>query len=144
MTANMNQVYGSIFISQANRVLVVRGRRTGKWSFPKGHPKEGETGYDCARRETREETGLELPRFFERILNLSTGSYYVVRSPELPCHIRDSNEIMDTAWLSPKQLQTSSVNIDINTFLREHGSMLGWGAATKSMPPKYVVRQILL
>jgi 8-oxo-dGTP pyrophosphatase MutT (NUDIX family) len=143
MTANMNQVYGSIFLSPKNRVLVVKGRRTGKWSFPKGHPNQGETGYECARRETKEETGLDLPPFFERILHLSTGSYYVVRSPELPCRVGDPEEIMDTAWLTFKQLQTSSVNIDINTFLREHGAAFN-GPPTKSMPPKYIVRQLLL
>jgi len=32
----------------------------GHWSFPKGHPEEGETPIETAKRELKEETGLEV------------------------------------------------------------------------------------
>jgi len=46
--------------------LVLLGKRRsathgdGVWQFPGGHLEWGESVHDCARRETREETGLEL------------------------------------------------------------------------------------
>lgn len=117
----MNQVYGSIFISKNRKLLVVKGKHSGKWSFPKGHPNEGETSFECARRETEEETGLTLPIFFERIVNLATGSYYIVRScPEYNTEISDDNEVCETAWLTVDELRERSTNVDVNTFLRDY------------------------
>ena len=43
-----------------NRVLAVKGRRTGKWGFPKGHLEASESSLECALRELREEAGLDL------------------------------------------------------------------------------------
>lgn len=120
MTNDTNQVYGSIFVSDRQKVLVVKGRESGKWSFPKGHPKKGESGFECARRETLEETGLELSNHFERILLLATGAYYVVRSNECECCTQDDKEVEEIAWKSFDELKRSCVNIDINTFLRQH------------------------
>lgn len=40
-------------------VLLVR-HREGHWSFPKGHPETGETPFETAARELREETGLSV------------------------------------------------------------------------------------
>jgi len=54
------KVFGTICISENNRILLVRGAKTGKWSFPKGHLKMSEMGQECALRELREETGLDL------------------------------------------------------------------------------------
>ena len=140
--ADMNQVYGAILISSRQRILCVRGRRTGKWSFPKGHPNLGESAYECAKREVYEETSVNLPLQVERIIPLKTGSYYIVRSPELTCQTRDPEEVMDIAWLSISDLQRSPVNLDINTFLREYKSILC--PPTQSFSSKYVVKQILL
>jgi len=54
---------GVIVFNRNHRVLV--GRRggshaAGKWSFPGGKPEVGETLVDAARREVREESGLEI------------------------------------------------------------------------------------
>jgi 8-oxo-dGTP pyrophosphatase MutT (NUDIX family) len=140
--ADMNQVYGAIFISNRQRILCVRGRRTGKWSFPKGHPNMGESAYECAKREVYEETGVTLPIRVERVIPLKTGSYYIVRSPELSCQTRDPEEVMDIAWLDINELQRSSVNLDINTFLREYKNIVC--PTTQSIAPKYTIKQILL
>lgn len=138
----MNQVYGAILISSRQRILCVRGRRTGKWSFPKGHPNMGESAYECAKREVYEETSVTLPYNVERIIPLKTGSYYIVRSPELTCQTRDPEEVMDIAWLSIPDLQRSPVNLDINTFLREYKNIIC--PTTQSIAPKYTIKQILL
>lgn len=116
--ADMNQVYGSIFLSPRNRVLLVKGRKTGIWSFPKGHPKQGETAFQCAKRETYEETGLELPPFIERILILAKGSYFVLRSQEYECQIRDKKEVSEVEWVDLKDIMNYNFNIDVSSFLK--------------------------
>ena len=45
-------------------VLLIRDSY-GKWGFPKGHLKEGETADSAAARETAEETGLDDLRILE-------------------------------------------------------------------------------
>lgn len=52
---------GVIVINNNNQVLL--GRRTGNhghgtWAFPGGHLEYAESPFDCAMRETKEETGL--------------------------------------------------------------------------------------
>lgn len=41
-------------------ILLVRHIKSGYWSFPKGHVEEGETEEETARREIKEETGLDV------------------------------------------------------------------------------------
>lgn len=40
--------------------LVVKSKANGHWGFPKGHIEETETEIDAARREVKEETGLDV------------------------------------------------------------------------------------
>lgn len=126
MLADQDQVYGSIYISRSNKILLVRGRKSDKWSFPKGHPKKGETAFQCAKRETFEEVGLELPLFFEKLIHLRTGSYYLVRHREVTCTTQDPNEVEEIGWFSYKQIRTKNmdVNVDVNTFLKEYKSLV--------------------
>jgi 8-oxo-dGTP pyrophosphatase MutT (NUDIX family) len=44
------------------RFLLVR-HHAGHWAFPKGHPEDGESAEQAARRELREETGLSVGGF---------------------------------------------------------------------------------
>ena len=41
-------------------ILFVRRRDNGKWVMPSGSLELGETIYDCMRRETKEESGIEV------------------------------------------------------------------------------------
>jgi 8-oxo-dGTP pyrophosphatase MutT (NUDIX family) len=127
-----NQVYGVIVESPNHKFLLVKGRKTQKWSFPKGHPYEDEDGVDCAEREALEETGLRFNLDPNRFLTLATGRYYMLfAKQELLSFTRDSREIMETGWFSHKDLQKMRVNIDVNTFLRRCGYTV-----TRPNPPK--------
>lgn len=47
-------------LDAANRLLLMRRTDTGGWGLPGGFMEPGESLEDAARRETREETGLEI------------------------------------------------------------------------------------
>ena len=50
-----------VFVAdEAGRVLLIRRRDNGYWALPGGCQDLGETPAECARRECREETGLEV------------------------------------------------------------------------------------
>jgi len=114
------QVYGCILVSPHRKYLLVQGRSSGKWSFPKGHPHTDESPLDCARRELYEETGLNVPENYSDSYQLSTGVYYLYNtSSERLCETLDPNEIINISWFSVSQMKKIKVNIDVNTFLRQ-------------------------
>lgn len=45
-------------IKDGGREFLLIQHNAGHWAFPKGHPEEGESDLDTARRELLEETGL--------------------------------------------------------------------------------------
>jgi len=51
-------------VNDQGEILLQRRRDTGQWALPMGKQEIGETVTECARRETKEETGVE-PRAFE-------------------------------------------------------------------------------
>ena len=48
---------GAVVIDEGSCLLIRRGH---EWAFPKGHIEQGEGPGDAARREVREETGIEI------------------------------------------------------------------------------------
>jgi len=115
-----NQVYGCILVSPHKRYLLVQGRSTGKWSFPKGHPNLDENPLQCAKRELYEETGLRTPFMYSQSYQLTTGKYFMYKtSTENICRTLDPNEILNTQWASISEMKKMNVNIDVNAFLRQ-------------------------
>ena len=134
MFAAPTLVYGCILESPRHKYLLVQGRTSGKWSFPKGHAHEDEEELDCARRELYEETGLSAPFMYSRVYHLATGKYYHFKTrEEQQCFPVDTHEVCSTRWMSREEMKKSSVNVDVNTFLRrtDHDSkkMPRWNLA---------------
>lgn len=114
-----HKVYGSICISPTNRILLVKGRRSGKWSFPKGHKNGSESYIDCALRETREEAGIDLrnakPMAYHK---LSAGEYYFFElEREVAPFIHDPREIEDAGWYTLEEMASMPCNVDVSYFL---------------------------
>ena len=115
------QVHGCILQNPMGQYLVVQGRASGKWSFPKGHPLPEETSINCAQRELLEETGIRAPFMYSKILYLATGIYYLYTIRSEPCSIiQDVSEIVRIGWHTSNELEQMSVNVDVNTFLRKN------------------------
>jgi len=120
----IRNVYGVIMVSPDNRYLLVRGRLTGKWSFPKGHIETGETPYMCAVRELREETGISVGNMKPTVgpVLLKAGYYFVFRPKnQLKPMILDKKEVTDVRWLSMSEIAQLPSNVDITEFLHKNG-----------------------
>jgi len=100
--------------------LLVRGRRLGIWSFPKGHLVGNEMSHDCALRELKEETGIELSkRDYTGSRKLYAGEYFFYTvDAELPISVQDTNEIDAAGWFTVDEMREMRGNIDVVNFLK--------------------------
>ena len=117
--------YGAILcikneLDEDHLYALVQGRYTGKWSFPKGHSNEGEHPFECTLREVYEETGIEkLPDPID-YLQVGYGNYFVFNLKELiPLIPRDTNEIMDTKWVTLEEMEEMSLNADASLYRKQ-------------------------
>jgi bis(5'-nucleosidyl)-tetraphosphatase len=121
------KVYGVVLISDSDKLLVVKGARTGKYSFPKGHINAFENVRDCAQREFREETGLTCKDYKELgYQHLSAGGYYFYHTTneDTPTLDEKQSEIEEVKWMSMDDLRQEPVNVDVSMFLRRADSIL--------------------
>ena len=65
-----SQVAGGVIVGEDNRIIIVSQKNS--WSLPKGHIEAGETIFDAATREIKEETGITTD---DLIFIRSLGSY---------------------------------------------------------------------
>lgn len=94
-----------------NKYLLVRGRDSKKWGFPKGHMENGEVEEETARREFYEETGLDVYGPFDGRVRYGNNIYFFKTQVEnRDLQVKDMNEIDEIQWLS---------KIDILSFHKE-------------------------
>ncbi len=111
------RVYGAICVNHEGKILLVRGRKSQKWSFPKGHCERNETAEICARRELFEETGLILQTSYTSVHKLFGGEYFVfaVNGEPVVAPI-DSIEIEEAKWWPIGSIPSLESNIDLSIF----------------------------
>jgi 8-oxo-dGTP pyrophosphatase MutT (NUDIX family) len=115
-----DKVYGTICLSSKGKYALVKGVKSGKWSFPKGHRHTNERYVECAKRETYEETGLDLK--YETHVDcrrLSVGEYYFFElKNELELYVNDTREVSEAGWFTLDEMKYMTCNVDVNYFLR--------------------------
>ncbi len=118
--------YGAV-IERGRCVLLVRDRTSNKWGFPKGHVEGRESGFMCAQREVREETGLTMAVTSTCMLINQDACYYLV-DYDSSCigtlKTNDSTEISELKWipkkhLLSKRLKRDSVNRDLWAYINK-------------------------
>ena len=129
-----HKVFGTVCMTTDNRVLVVKGRRSGKWSFPKGHKLPRETYLQCALRETVEETGVDLSGLRATSSHrLSAGEYYFFEVEEaVETTVRDTLEVEEAKWLTLDEIAELQCNVDVNYFLDRIDRRLRRGARRRA------------
>lgn len=113
-------IYGGIlYCSRTHRYALVQGRKTGKWSFPKGHVNRYETPFECVIREVREETGITSLPIPEEGVPLGVGYYYTFIVPEeITLAPEDTEEVQASGWFTLTDMKEMRLNIDASLYLR--------------------------
>lgn len=107
---------GTIILNpELTKIVLVKGKISGKWSFPKGHRDKYETNLETATRETYEETGLKLqlkvpllPYFIIDKIKL----YFLIIEESTELKIIDNNEITQIQWFTCSELEEHMTNQD--------------------------------
>jgi 8-oxo-dGTP pyrophosphatase MutT (NUDIX family) len=89
------------------KILVLRHKLGGHWSFPKGHVEPGETERQTATREVKEETGLEvilLDNFRELVSyspkpGVSKDVVYFLGKTEQEETVMQPEEVSEIRWV---------------------------------------------
>ena len=121
---------GIIVRDPSQKYLLVFGKKSGKWGFPKGHQEEGESEEETALRELKEETGIGLSmNDLEERIRFKNNIYFNVSaataaasqgSDAMKIHIQDTNEILKASWFSLSDmmdLSKESINYGLKSWL---------------------------
>jgi len=118
---------GIVFIKKHEYVeevkfLVVRGKESGIWSFPKGRKQEDEIDEICAIREVFEETGIKIENLNDKTkFKVGRNTYFIIEVDNLDeyneFNITDTFEVDLVEWKSVNELRKLDCNKDIRAVL---------------------------
>lgn len=124
----LQKIYGIIMENIiTHQFLLVKGRESGKYSFPKGHIEPNESPVHCMLRELYEETGIELMASMPRIkmcdiIKSKIGLYMHCETTEsFSTSPKDAKEVEEVGWYSKEQLQKMNLNADAGYYLKGMG-----------------------
>ncbi len=104
------------------KLIVVRGKNSKIWSFPKGTMNDDESEEECAIREVYEETGI-LINSLEGLKKCKFAGknnyfiYYVKDESEFTFDIKDGIEVDKVEWKTIAELKNLDCNSDIRNIL---------------------------
>ena len=117
-------IYMHIDASDCVWFLLVRGKRMGHLSFPKGSKNGNESDKECALRELREETGItEDPDLLSQYVNINGNTYFTLVSKTKfhldQAKIEDKNEVASVEWLSIQDIHLDAkCNKDVRRWIQ--------------------------
>lgn len=114
----ISHVYGAILLNEHRETVIVKGRKSQKWSLPKGHGKSQEKPLDACIRELKEETGVNMIGITpDDEVRFQSGTYFVFFVNErLLLDPEDSEEIEKAMWISISRIPYVSSNKDLKSF----------------------------
>jgi len=115
-----SHVYGAILLNNFNETVVIKGRQSQKWSFPKGHGEYREIPLEACIRELREETGIDLKGSQpDDEIRFRSGTYFVFFVNErLPLVPEDTKEVIEAMWVPLTRLPYLTANKDLTSFCK--------------------------
>ena len=115
-----------IYDPSISKVLMVQSKGN-LWGSPKGTVKQGESDVDCAIREVKEETGLDVSQeTFERYVNIKNKATYFYMEMSI-CDVNIQDELEDNdangiGWINLDCLEQIIKNGDIK--LNQHSRFI--------------------
>lgn len=107
----------SVAIFSENRVLLIKRAFAPYkhcWTLPGGRLEKGETVQDCARREVREEVGLELQGLVPVTHQTSNNFTIAVFASRIQTGVPlPSDEVADWYWANPDAVEQPKVTPDL-------------------------------
>ena len=113
-------VYGAILLNEQRETIIVKGRKSQKWSFPKGHGNREEKPVDACIRELKEEAGIDMTNVKpDDEVRFNSGTYFIFYVKErLVLQPLDVEEIEEAMWVSISRIPYISSNKDLRSFCK--------------------------